>query len=173
MSQETKPDRTANTPSWKGVALMKKLVLVLSGTLALVCGLSVPGVLDASAQSRRALTASANSGPQVVVEVKSTSKTLLKPTKTRGENGWVTKGGTPQGKCPGDSAAGALDSATNGRWTGKYYASVQGIFVTSILGVKPPGKDFWGFFVNGKASNSGICGVKLASGQHLLFKIVK
>ena len=130
-------------PSRKGVALMKKVLLVLSGTLALVCGLVGPGVLNASALSRRALVAPANSGPQVVVEVKTKSKTLLKPTTTRGENGWVTKGGTPKGKCSGDSAAGALDAATHGRWTGKYYASVQGIFVTSILGVKPSGKDYW------------------------------
>ena|SRR5437588_7476711 len=144
---------------------MKKAVLVLSGTLTLVCGLVVPGALGASAQP-------APAGPKVVVEVKTQSKTLLQPTKTRGEKGWITKGGTPKGKCPGNSAAGALDSATNGRWTGKYYASVQGIFITSILGVKPHGKHYWGFFVNGKASNTGICGVKLARGQHLLFKIV-
>lgn len=155
------------------MALLKKSVLVPGGTLALVCAAIVPSALGASAQSRRALPASTHSRPTVVVEVKDQSKTLLKPTKTRGEKGSITKGGTPKGKCPGDTAAGALDAATHGRWTGKYYASVQGIFVTSILGVKPPGKDYWGFFVNGKSANTGICGVKLARGQHLLFKIVK
>jgi Domain of unknown function (DUF4430) len=146
---------------------MKNAVLVLSATLTAGCCLVVPVALgQGSAQP-------APAGPKVVVEVKSQSKTLLKPTKTRGEKGSITKGGTPKGKCPGTTAAGALDAATHGRWTGKYYASVQGIFVTSILGVKPSGKGYWGFFVNGKASSAGICGAKLAKGQHLLFKIVK
>jgi hypothetical protein len=154
------------------VALLKNSVLVPGGTLALVCAVVVPSALGASAPSGHALRASTHR-PTVVVEVKDQSKTLLKPTKTQGEQGSVTKGGAPKGKCPGNTAAGALDDATHGRWTGKYYASVQGIFITSIMGVKPPGKDFWGFFVNGKSSNTGICGVKLASGQHLLFKIVK
>ena len=141
---------------------MKKAVLVISGTLALVCGLVVPGAFGAT-----------HSGPTVVVTVKDKSKTLLKPTKVQGEKSSVTKGGAPKGKCPGNTAAGALDAATHGRWTGKYYASVHGIFITSILGVKPSGSDFWGFFVNGKSSSAGICGVKLARGQQLLFKIVK
>jgi uncharacterized protein DUF4430 len=125
-----------------------------------------------------ALTASgaalaAGSGPAVSVQVKSTTKTLLGPTTVHGEKGWITKGGTPKGKCSASSAAGALDAATHGKWTGKYYSSVGGIFVTSILGVKPTGNDFWGVFVDGKSSSTGICAVKLHAGQKLLFKIVK
>ena len=115
----------------------------------------------------------AGSGPAVTVRIKSLNKTLLKPTTEHGEKGWITKGGTPRGKCPGASAAGALDRATHGKWIGKYYSSVGGIFVTSILGVKPTGSDFWSIFVNGKAASTGICGVKLHSGEKLLFKIVK
>ena len=89
------------------------------------------------------------------------------PTPAHGEQGWITKGGTPRGKCPGHTAAGALDVATHGRWTGKYYASVGGIFITSILGVKPKGSDFWELVVNGKVSSKGACGVNLhaASGS--------
>jgi len=125
-----------------------------------------------------ALTASGaalatGSGPAVSVQVKSTTKTLLKPTTVHGEKGWITKGGTPQGKCSASSAAGALDAATHGKWTGKYYSSVGGIFVTSILGVKPTGNDFWCVFFNGKSSSTGICAVKLHAGQKLLFEIVK
>lgn len=115
----------------------------------------------------------AGSGPAVTVQIKSPTKTLLKPTTEHGETGWITKGGTPKGKCSGGTAAGALDSATHGKWTGKYYASVPGIFVTSILGVKPTGSDYWGIFVNGKTSSLGICAVKLHAGEKLLFKIVK
>jgi Domain of unknown function (DUF4430) len=125
-----------------------------------------------------ALTASgaalaAGSGPSVSVRVKSTTKTLLTATNVHGEKGWITKGGTPHGKCSGSSAAGALDAATHGKWTGKYYSSVGDIFVTSILGVKPKGNDFWGVFVNGKSSSTGICEIKLHAGQKLLFKITK
>jgi len=113
------------------------------------------------------------SGPAVTVSIKSVNKTLLKPTAVHGEKGWITKGGTPHGKCSGASAAGALDAATHGKWTGKYYASVPGIFVTSILGAKPTGSSFWGVFVNGKTSSVGICAIRLHAGERLQFKIVK
>lgn len=115
----------------------------------------------------------AGSGPAVTVSIKSPHKILLKPTTVHGEKGSITKGGTPHGKCPGGSAAGALDAATHGKWTGKYYASVPGIFVTSILGVKPSGSSFWSVFVNGKSSSTGICAIKLHPGERLQFKIVK
>jgi hypothetical protein len=116
----------------------------------------------------------AGTGPSVTVQIKSSTKTLLKPTAVHGEKASVTKGGTPKGKCPGNSAAGALDAATHGKWTGKYYASVPGIFVTSILGVKPSGSSsFWELVVNGKPASKGICDVKLRAGEKLLFKIAK
>ena len=114
----------------------------------------------------------AGSGPAVHVQIRTLTKTL-RQTVVHGERGWITKGGTPRGKCPGNSAAGALSAATHGRWTGKYYSSVGGIFITSILGVKPKGSDFWSLYVNGKSSSQGACGVKLRAGQRLLFKIVK
>ena len=117
--------------------------------------------------------AAAGTGPAVSVSVKSLTKTLLPPTSVHGEKGWITKGATPHGKCSGNSAAGALDAATHGKWTGKYYASVGGIFITSILGVKPSSSAFWEVVVNGKPSNTGICGVKLRAGEKLLFKIAK
>ena len=139
---------------------MKKVGLVLSSTLVLACAVAVP------------VAAGSSSGPAVTVQIKTLTKTLLKPTVEHGEKGWITKGGTPRGKCSGGSAAGALDAATHGKWAGKYYASVGGIFVTSIDGVKPTGTHYWGFYVNGKSSSSGVCGIKLHAGQKLLFKIV-
>ena len=115
----------------------------------------------------------ASSGPAVTWQVKSLNKTLLKPTSVHGEKGWITKGGTPKGKCSGNSAAGALDAATHGKWSGKYFSSLSDIEVTSILGVKPPSSDFWDLFVNGKPASTGVCEVKLHAGQKLLFKIAK
>lgn len=128
-------------------------------------------IVMAVAASGVALAAS--SGPAVTWQVKSLSKTLLKPTSGHGEKGWITKGGTPKGKCSGNSAAGALDAATHGKWSGKYFSSLSDIEVTSILGVKPPSSDFWELFVNGKPASTGVCEVKLHAGQRLLFKIAK
>jgi len=138
----------------------RKTVVALIGAILVALGAS--GVALA-----------AGSGPAVTVQIKSLNKTLLKPTTEHGQKGWITKGGTPTGKCPGSSAAGALNAATHGKWAGKYFASVGGIFVTSILGVKPTGSDFWSVFVNGKSSSKGVCNIKLKSGEKLLFKVVK
>lgn len=113
-----------------------------------------------------------STGPAVRVQIKTLSKTL-KTATVRGQTGWITKDGTPKGKCSASSAAGALGAATHGRWTGQYYASVGGIFITSILGVKPHGSDYWNVYVNGKSSSKGVCDIKLHAGERLLFKIIK
>ena len=119
----------------------RKTVVALLG--AIVMAVAGSGVALAS-----------TSAPSVTVQVKNGTKTLTNSV-VHGEKGWVTKGGTPKGKCPGSSAAGALDAATHGKWTGKYYASVGGIFVTSIDGVKPKSPDYWNLYVNGKSSSLG------------------
>jgi Domain of unknown function (DUF4430) len=114
----------------------------------------------------------AGSGPSVTVTIKTATKTLRQAT-VHGEKGWITKGGTPKGKCPGASAAGALDAATQGKWTAKYYSSLGGIFVTSILGVKPKGQNaFWDLIVNGKTATKGVCEIKLHPGERVGFKLV-
>jgi Domain of unknown function (DUF4430) len=140
---------------------MKKVGLVVVSALALACALAATAAFGAVER------------PIVTVSIKSLNRLLLRPTTEHGEQGSITKGGTPRGKCPGDTALGALDVATHGHWTGKYYSSVGGIFLTSILGVKPTGSDFWELIVNGKVSNKGACGVKLVRGERLLFEIVK
>jgi hypothetical protein len=149
---------------------MKKVAAVLTGTLVFAVGASAPALVSAHAFAG---ARAASARPSVTVQIKTMTKTLLAPKKVHGGTGWITKGGTPSGKCPAGSAAGALNAATHGRWTGKYYASVGDIFVTSILGVKPAGKDYWNVFVNGKSSSKGICDIKLRAGQRLLFKIIK
>ena len=101
------PDRQADMPSWKGVALMhRKTLVALLG--AIVMAVAASGVALA-----------AGSGPAVTVQIKSLNKTLLKPTTEHGQTGWITKGGTPKGKCSGNSAAGALNAATHGKWAGQ------------------------------------------------------
>jgi Domain of unknown function (DUF4430) len=140
--------------------MTRKAITALVGALVVALGASSAALAAAG-------------GPAVSVQIKSSSKTLLKPTTVHGEKGWITKGGTPHGKCPGASAAGALDAATHGHWSGKYYSSVGGIFITSIEGVKPSGSSFWEVVVNGKPASQGACAIKLHSGERLLFKIAK
>lgn len=147
---------------------MKKVGLVLSSTLALACGVLVPTALGSRASAARAI------GPTVTVQINSPTKTLLPRTPVRGQTGWITKGGTPRGMCSGATAAGALNAATHGRWTGKYFASVGGIFITSILGVKPAtSSQFWGIFIHNRLTSTGLCGLKLHAGERLVFKITK
>jgi len=112
------------------------------------------------------------SSPSVTVQVKNGTKTLSSAT-VHGEKGWITKDGTPEGKCSGSSAAGALDAATHGKWVGKYYSSYGDLIVTSIDGLKPKGSDYWAFYVNGKYSSVGVCAVKLRAGEKLLFEVAK
>lgn len=133
--------------------------------LALIGAISIAGLSSAAA------LAAASAGPAVKVQIKTPTKTLVNAT-VHGEKGSITKGGTPKGKCPGNSGAGALDAATHGHWTGKYYSSVPGIFVTSILGVKPKSPHYWTVLVNGK-TGPGICDIKLKAGEKILFKIHK
>src|ERR1700730_939743 len=127
--------------------------------------LAVIGAVGIATASAVGALAPASAGPAVTVRIKSLTKTLLMPTSVHGEKGSITKGGTPTGKCPGKSAAGALDAATHGHWKGKYFSSVGGILITSILDVKPKSPDFWSIFVNGKTANKGACAIKLQSGE--------
>jgi hypothetical protein len=128
-----------------------------------------------------ALTATSSSAatppkptPTVRVRVEGPNKTLLGTTAVKvPASGYITKGGTPSGQCPANSAAGAFNKATNGRWTGKYYKGI-GIFVTSILGVRPSNvNNYWTFFVANRSAQYGICSrqLKLYNGEQLLFAI--
>jgi Domain of unknown function (DUF4430) len=135
--------------------------------------LALCGAIAIVLASTGAALAASSTGPAVTVQIKSLTKTLAGPTSVHGEKGSVTKGGAPKGSCPGKSAAGALDVATHGKWTAKYYSSFKDVFITSILGVKPKGKDSWAIYVNGKSASTGACEIKLKAGEKLLFKVIK
>ena len=92
----------------------------------------------------------------------------------RAEAGSITRGGAPTGKCPADSAQGALNVATHGNWKGKWYSSYNEYFITGILGDNETSKKYyWGLYVNGKPASKGACEIKLKSGDKLLFKVTK
>jgi hypothetical protein len=112
-----------------------------------------------------------SSGPKVTVRVEGLKKTRLLPTLASGRSGWITKGGTPKGQCPGQSAAGALDVATKGNWTGSWSAKYQALSVIGILGEKHAftSHNYWSIWVNNKYASSGACGITLKKGEQLLF----
>ena len=116
-------------------------------------------------------TAALAADNQVTVRVEGTSRTLLPTTTVQTHTGSIREGGTPPGDCPATSAAGALDVATHHRWRGMFYASVPGIFVTSIFGEKATGSDYWTVFVDNQSSSLGICSLKLHRGEQLLFAV--
>lgn len=114
--------------------------------------------------------AAAPSATSVVVRVEGVGRTLLAPTATHTHTGWITAGGTPVGKCPATSAAGALDVATHHNWSGKYSAGVGGLFLNSILGETQDNKTYyWGVWIDNRYASKGVCDLTLSKGDTLLF----
>ena len=114
------------------------------------------------------------SAPPVSVRVEGPSQTLLSMTNVLApSHGSITVGHTPKGQCPADSAAGALDQATHGRFSGKYYKGL-GIDVGTILGrrLSFAQGSYWGFYINDRLSSKGVCSAKLARGESLLFAAI-
>ena len=140
---------------------MRRRVLTVTG----VALLAIPALALAS----RAHPAKA--GPIVSVRVEGLKKTRLLATLVSGRSGWITKGGTPKGQCSGRSAAGALDVATKGNWTGSWSTKYQALSVTGILGEKHAftSHAYWSIWVNNKYASSGVCGITLKKGEQLLF----
>ncbi len=115
-----------------------------------------------------------SSSSTVSVRIEGPVKTLVYDKSVKLGAGSITKGGAPKGACSAGSAAGALQSATHGRWTGKYYPSGTGtgIFINTILGIKPPTiNDYWTVFVDDRTSPNGICAIKPHQGEQLLFAV--
>jgi hypothetical protein len=112
-------------------------------------------------------------GTKVTVRVEGKTRTLLAPTVVTTHTGFITKGGAPSGACARTSAAGALDAATGGNWTGKFYASFSDYLISSILGETESGKKFfWGFYDNNKFASLGLCQTKVHPGDQLLLAAV-
>jgi len=138
--------------------MRRTTVLVLAGTAVVAAGASA--VAEAGGASH---------GPIVTVRIEGAKKTLQRSIPIKTGTGWITKYGAPKGKCPARSAQGALDVVTHGRWKGTWSTQFNEYFVTSILGEKPAGHDFWEIFVNNTAASKGGCDLKLQRGEQLLF----
>ncbi len=144
---------------------MRRRVLIATA----VALLTVP-VAGVAAQTAPDQGGSAG-GPTVSVRVEGLKKTRLLATSAGRRSGWITKGGTPKGQCSGNSAAGALDVATQGDWTGAWSAKYQALSVTGILGEHHSfsSPNYWSVWVNNKFASSGVCGITLKKGEQLLF----
>jgi hypothetical protein len=140
--------------------MRRTLVLVLVGTVAMA--VAAGGALAVG-------RASGASSPAVTIRIEGLHKTLLLPSQVRTGSGSITKYGAPQGKCSASSVQGALDRATHGHWKGTWSSQFNEYFITSILGEKPSGHNFWDIFVNDRSAAKGACDLKLRAGEQLLF----
>jgi hypothetical protein len=136
-------------------------------TLLAVCA----AVLALPATGLAAKRAVGSRGPAVTVRIEGASRTLLPTTTVRPGTGVVRKDGH---SCSRASGAGALNNATRGAWSGKWFSGL-GFEVLKILGETDnftTTRSYWDLFVNNVASQVGICSVKLHPGEQLLFAAV-
>jgi hypothetical protein len=113
-------------------------------------------------------------GPRITVRIEGAKRTLLPATSIQvPAAGSITQGGAPAGKCPAESAAGALNVATKGSWTGSWSNKYSDYLITTILKDTESGsKSYWEILVNDVPASTGACEVKLEAGQQLLFAAV-
>jgi hypothetical protein len=109
--------------------------------------------------------ASAAAPPSAFVRIEGAGATLLPQTLIQTTNATKIKGKA----CAGSSAAGALNAAAAGSWSGSYSASFKDYLVGSILGEAPAGQNFWTLWVNGRSSSTGACSTPLHPGDHELW----
>jgi hypothetical protein len=114
----------------------------------------------------------AQAGQKVSVRIEGATKTLQAARTVTTPSGSITKFGAPAGVCPGASAAGALNAATNGRWKAKFYSSFNDYLIGSVLGETPNTKTgYWGIWVNNRYATIGACEIKLKPADQLLFAV--
>lgn len=128
------------------------------------------GALAAATASALALVAGpalASSGPRVSVRVEGVSRTLLAAEHLRASTVSAHRQGHP---VLGDTALGALNSATHGHWRG-IWDQTFGWGVIGILGETHGfhSRYFWAEFVNHRFASNGPGEQRLRAGDHLLF----
>jgi hypothetical protein len=127
---------------------------------------SVVGALAAA--SLAAPVAQAGTPAKVDVRVEAPGRTIVSTTVTTTHR-QVVKDGDPAHACSGTSAAGALELATDGDWTGTWFGSL-GYAVDSFDGVKGAAdfSSYWTLWVNGRSSTTGVCDTELEAGDEVL-----
>jgi hypothetical protein len=109
-------------------------------------------------------------GPaSVSVRVEGASDTLVPQTTLTTTTAGVNKDGVAGHDCTGTSAAGALEQASGGAWSGPWNAGL-GYSVNAVKGESHlfGSGTFWGFFLNDQLAQTGICGAELQAGDKVL-----
>jgi hypothetical protein len=133
-------------------------------TAGTVAGLLSLGLLAGTAHA---------AGPaDVTIRVEGQAQTVLPETALRTTTTPVRKDSDPTHTCPGTTAAGALERATAGDWTAQWFAPPLGF---GPLRIKTQNTDatgasgtYWSFWLNGRFSDTGICGQELQEGDDVL-----
>jgi hypothetical protein len=108
----------------------------------------------------------------VTVRVEGIDRTLVEEVRLTTSTNPVNKSGKEGESCSGTSVAGALEQATGGDWAGTYSKDYSEYFVNAIKGEAHAGDpDYWTFWVNHKAAQTGICASELQEGDEVLFFI--
>jgi hypothetical protein len=122
-----------------------------------------------------ATAVAAGSGPNVTIRIEGAKRTLL-ATKTVQvpASGSIMRFGAPSGACPAASAAGVLNVATKGSWSGTWDSKYNDYFpVSTILGdTENVSKSYFEILVNNVPASTGPCEIKLKAGDQLLFGAV-
>ena len=141
----------------------RKHLVALCGAILAVCSFGTAVALAAP-----------GAAATVTVRIEGRTHTLLGSRSVQvPASGWITKGGVPSGKCAATSAQGALDTATGGHWSGKWFASLSSYEIFTILRDHEGGKhNFWSIFVNNVPAPTGACGITPKPGDQLLFAVV-
>lgn len=119
--------------------------------------------------------ASAAAPANVRLRAEGTVQTLVPRTALRTDNRVVNKDGVAGHDCSGTSAAGALEIATAGNWTGSFFGPGLGYSVERIIGESHafPDPNFFELWINNRSSPVGICGAELQEGDDVLFIVAR
>lgn len=128
--------------------------------------------IAASAVSLGAAPAAVASGlPRVSVRVEGKSRTLLRNKVVKPNGKRVRRHGH---SCGGKTLLDPFNLATKGRWSGPYYSGL-GFEPTRILGETDSFTktgSWYELFINNQAATTGLCGLKIRRGQHVLMAAV-
>lgn len=108
--------------------------------------------------------ATAATPASVTVRADSLTRQLVATTVTTTTKA-IVKDGNPAHTCAGTSAAGALQQAT--AWDATWFSGL-GYSVSAIAGVRAAGTDYWTLWLNGRASQTGLCDTPLRNGDDVL-----
>lgn len=112
-------------------------------------------------------------GPaDVTVRVEGAVSTLVPRTAVRTDATPINKDGHPTHSCSGTGAAGALEKATGGDWSGPWFDGL-GYAVNTIKGESHayPEPEYFALWINHRSASEGVCGTstELQQGDAVLF----